>query len=347
MRQPPVADSRPPVEHLPGLCAPVLADLLGAPVAREQRCHSPLQICPTQLPPPARIPARRTPAIRHQPTPERLSQELLRHLGPARPPPHKDRDVSSNRGPQPGPLRPFAPACFIHVGRGLPLHRGLRLHHRLRDRLDCSGLQLRDRPHAQRGAVQILPAALGGPLRQMIRPRAQGRERLHPRAEAPRRHTRGQRRSRRCTTGRAYHPMDRLLRNDRMHWRNLSALMPLRLRICARQWLLAPPAPLGLDGAPSVHFFDRHPDPCLPLVSWLPTGPAPRGWAPRPVRHSLRRIARRGGATRGASPVAAAPATAGPSPPMPPPWRRARECRPAPLGVCAPKGLVIRTTRFS
>src|SRR5688500_12249555 len=115
----------------------------------------------------------------------------------------------------------------------------------------------------------------------MVGPGAQGRDRLHPRAEAPWRHAGGQHRSRRFATGGADQPMDLILSDDRIHRRNLSDLMPLRLRLFALEWRLAPPTPLGLDGDHYGHFFDRHQGPCLPLVSWLSTGPAPRGWAPR------------------------------------------------------------------
>ena len=117
--------------------------------------------------------------------PEPFPQELLRHLATARPPHHKDRHPGGDHRPQPGPLPPLAPARFVHICRRLGLHIGPRLGHRLGYGLDRRVLQVRDRPHAQRDAEQILQDALGGPLGHVIRPRTPRRDGLHPRPEAP------------------------------------------------------------------------------------------------------------------------------------------------------------------
>jgi hypothetical protein len=56
--------------------------------------------------------------------------------------------------------------------------------------------------------------------------------------------------------------MDLILLDDGIHRRNLPHLMSLGLRLFALQGLLAPPAPLGLDGDHDIHCCDRHQDPC-------------------------------------------------------------------------------------
>ena len=71
MGQRAVADPMPPVEHLPGLRLQGLADLLGAPPARDHGFDVPQQMRPAHLPSPAGIPGVGAPAIRHQPPPER------------------------------------------------------------------------------------------------------------------------------------------------------------------------------------------------------------------------------------------------------------------------------------
>lgn len=69
------------------------------------------QMLPTELPPLGRKPSITTPAVHHQLPSEALPQQLLRNLGTAREPHHKDRDPGRDRCPEPGPLLGFMPAC--------------------------------------------------------------------------------------------------------------------------------------------------------------------------------------------------------------------------------------------
>ena len=79
------------MEHPAGLRLQGFPDLLRAPPAPDHGFDVPQQMRPAQLPPPGGIPVVGAPAIRHQPAPEVLAQEFLRHLATARQPDRKDR----------------------------------------------------------------------------------------------------------------------------------------------------------------------------------------------------------------------------------------------------------------
>ena len=125
-------------------------------------------------------------SVTHPPQP--LSQRCLGDRATARAPYHKDRDPRGDRRPQPGARQSFR-------------HRLIQMRHRLL--LDIAPrfrygdrycphrglLQVHQGSQTHRHLKQILQEALGGPSRQMIRPRAQGRDRLHARAKSPRRHS--------------------------------------------------------------------------------------------------------------------------------------------------------------
>jgi hypothetical protein len=122
VRQRPLPDSMPPVEHLVGVGAQGRADLLGAPPAFDHGFNIPQQMRPTELPPPRGIPGIGAPAIRDQPPPELFPHELLGHLGTARQAHNKDGDPGSDGCPQPGSPGPFASPGLIQVRHRLLLH---------------------------------------------------------------------------------------------------------------------------------------------------------------------------------------------------------------------------------
>jgi hypothetical protein len=77
---------------------------------------------------------------------------------------------------QPGSSRDAAGCCWTAL-RASPHGHRQSLHGRV--------LQVRNGPHAERQAEQVGHDAVGGPLRPVIRPRAQRRHGLHPRAKPP------------------------------------------------------------------------------------------------------------------------------------------------------------------
>jgi hypothetical protein len=247
---------------------------------------------PTPLPPPQGVPAISTPTSRDQPPPEVFSDQLLSHLATARPPPDKDRAPSGNRRPQPGPLPPFPPAGFVQVRRRLLLDIRACLGHRLCHGLHGRLLQVRNGAQTQQEAKQLLPNTLGGAFGQVIRPRAQGCDRLHPGPKAPSGNPSWQFGPGRCATDRAYQALQLIFGDQERHGRNLGHLMLPGLGLVPLQGVLATGAALGLDRDHQIDCLYRQHGPCLSLVARLSAGSTSTGLAARPFPSGLRRIAR-------------------------------------------------------
>ena len=176
----------------------------------------------------------------------------------------------------------------------------------------------------------------------MIGPRTQGRNRLDPRTEAPRRHARGHLRTGLLTTGRTDQAVQLILGHDGLHRRDLGHLMPLGLGILPLQQVLTGVTSLRLDGDDDVHLLHRHQCPCLPCMARLAAlddAPWARAAAVGPGLGVGRSTV---GATRCARSAAPAPATVGPSLPVLPRDSPARGCTPGPRGGGAPIFLVVR-----
>ncbi len=128
----------------------------------------------------------------------------------------------------------------------------------------------------------------------MIGPRTQRRDRLHPRPEAARGHTRRPFRLGHLPTGSADQLVQLILRHDRLHGGDVCDLVPLGVEILSHQWMLTAPAALRLERAYHIDPFERHQCTRVPLVAGLPTGSTATGFALGPFRGRLGRIARRG-----------------------------------------------------
>jgi hypothetical protein len=187
-----VPDAMPPVTQLAPLVASRRAELLGLSPPLAHGVTTPRQMGPAALAPPGGIPMVPTPAVCDQPPPPSVSQAFLGHLAAARPPYDKDRAPGRDRRPQPRLGWPFTLPCVIQMRHRwlLAIAPGCRSR--------CRPRRHRGRRHVHHGAQTprhpppLFPAALGRPSRQLRRPRAPGRERLHARATSPRRHSWGQ-----------------------------------------------------------------------------------------------------------------------------------------------------------
>jgi hypothetical protein len=258
---------------------------------------------PAHLPSPRRVPGVATPAIAHQPPPEALPQACLGHLAPARRADHTPADPLRHRGPQPRTLLAFPPAGRIQVCRQVcrrwlwDIRSGLR--HGLGHRLPRRVLQVGERPQPHLHPTQVLQGARRGPFRQRIGPGAQGRARLDPRADPPRRYPSGHVRAGLRTTGRTDQTVPRIRGHAGLYGRDLGHLLPLGRGILPLQRVLAVVTALRRDGDHDVHLLHRPQPPRLPCMAGLSARATPRGLAPRPFAQGLGRVARRG-ARRGA-----------------------------------------------
>ena len=152
---------------------------------------------------------------------------------------------------------------------------------------------MRNRPQTQGQPEQVGHDLLGGPLRQAIRPRAQGHDGVHAWPKAPRRHPTRQVRAGQHPACRAAQLVQLILCHMRLYGGHLSHLMPVWLGILALQWVLTAPTLLGLDRDHSVDLLHGDQRPGLPGMAWLP----PTLAATRPpacaFRQRLWRITRR------------------------------------------------------
>lgn len=78
----PLADSRPPLAHRPGLPPPGFPHRAGASPARDHGGDVPPQMCPAHLPSPWRVPGVTAPALGHHPPPKRSPQSSGATLPP-------------------------------------------------------------------------------------------------------------------------------------------------------------------------------------------------------------------------------------------------------------------------
>ena len=248
---------------------------------------------PAELSTPGGIPGVRTPAIRDQPSPQALTQELPGHLTTARPPHDTHGDPGRDRRPQPGTLPPFAPSRVVQVRRRLLWDRAPCFRHGLGHRLRGRRLQARERAQTDRHAQEIFHEALCGALGQMRGARAPRGDGLHPWAQRPAGNAHRPCGARGLPTHWADQPMPLILGDDRLHGWDLGDLMPLGLAIFSRPGVLTAGAALGLDGDDHLHPLDRDQRAGVPLVAGLPAGPTPTGLVPWPPAEGLGRIARR------------------------------------------------------
>jgi len=248
---------------------------------------------PTELPAPRGVPVIATPAVRHQPAPEALAQQLLGPVATARPPDHKHGDPLGHCPPEPGPLQAFPRPGFVRVRRRLALHRRPCLGHGFGHRLGGRLLQLHDGAQPHLDPQEIMPQPLRGPLRQVIGPCGQRRRGLEAGAKAVGRHARRHLRRAHFATGRTDQRLQLILGDDRLHRRHLCHLLPLGLGIFPLPGRLATGAPLWLDEDHCSHLFHEHQRPSVSLMARL----APRATAtrlsPRNLARGLGRIARR------------------------------------------------------
>ena len=293
MGQRAVADAMPPVKHLASLVSQGLADRLGSSPALDHGFNIPHQMSPAELAPPGRIPAGPTPAVRDQPPPEPFSQECLRDLATARPPHHKDRHPGRDRRPQPRAVLPFTPSGLLQRRHRWLWDSAPGRRHRRRHCLSRRLLQVRQGAQTHRPPKQILQDALGGAFGQMVRSRAQGRDRLHTWATCPRGQSRRPLAPAQLSTGRADHAMPLIRGDHRLGRWDLGDVRPLGLGIVPPQGLLAAPAPCWLDRDDDIDLLNRPQRPRPPRMTGLPTRSTPTGLAARAFPDRRRRIARR------------------------------------------------------
>jgi hypothetical protein len=248
---------------------------------------------PAELAPPSGRPIVPTPAVCDPPAPQSFSPECLGHLAAARQPDHTDRDPGRDRRPQPRPVWSCTPPRFIQMCHRLLLDIAPRCRYGCRHRLHRGLLQVHHGSQTHRHPKQIRQEALGGPSRQLIRPRAQGRDRLHARAQSPRRHSWGQLGPGQLPTGGADQAMPRILGDDRRGRWELGDLLSLGRGIFPLQGLVTVHAQRWLDRADAIDLFHRQQRPCLPLMTGLPARSTPPGRAARTCADRLWRSARR------------------------------------------------------
>ena len=293
LRQRPLADPRPPVTQLTHLGPQGFPHGLGWSATRTHGLDIPPQMRPAELSTPRGLPVVRTPALRDQPSPTALTQELPGHLPTARPPHDTPGDRGRDRRPQPGTRPPFAPSGFVQVRRRLLLDIAPCFRHGLGHRLRGRLLQARERTQTARHANEICPDALRGALGQMIGARAPRGDGLPPWAKLPAGHSHRPLGSRGLPPNWADQPLPLILGDARLHGWDLGDLLPLGLAIFSRPGVLTTGAARGLDGDDHRHPLDRDQRAGVPLVAGLPAGPTPTGLVPWAPAEGLRRIARR------------------------------------------------------